>query len=168
MLRRSYYVHVTVVALFLVCVSVIIGIGSLFPSFMSAYTEEQTQLDTVRSLKDNKDAQESSRIQKELQADNAKLTVLSTLATTIRPSVVIGRVLEVRGPVQVSSVVISDLSTSTATIVMQGVAPTRESLVAFKTRLEGLSPGNKVDLPIAGFARSKDLPFSMKVLHNLP
>ena len=67
-----------------------------------------------------------------------------------------------------SSVAITDLSTSTAVIVMQGVAPTRESLVAFKTRLEGLSPGNQIDLPISGFARSKDLPFSLKVLHHLP
>ncbi len=167
-LRRTYHTHVAIVALFLLSVVIMIGIGSLFPAFMNAYREEHNQLEAVQTLKDNKDAAEFSHIQKELQADNAKLTVLSTVATTIRPSVIVARVLDVRGPVLVSSVAITDLSTSTAVIVMQGVAPTRESLVAFKTRLEGLSPGNQIDLPISGFARSKDLPFSLKVLHHLP
>lgn len=167
-LKRVYRVHVVIVALFLLSVVGLIGLGSLFPAFISAYTEEHMQLDTVASLKESKDTSESSKIQKELQADGAKITVLGQVATTVRPSAVIARVVEVRGTVRISSIILSDVSSTTAVIVMQGVAPTRESLVAFKTRLEALSPGNKADLPISGFARSKDLPFSIKVTHKQP
>lgn len=163
-----YHTRVVIVALFMCSLALLIGIGSLFPSYMTAYTEEQAQLDAVRSLKDTKDATESARIQKELKADNAHLTVLETVAATVRPSHIITRLLEVKGQVLISSLVITEMSSTTATVIIQGVAPTRESLVAFKTRLEGLSLDNKVDLPIAGFARSKDLPFSLKVLHHLP
>lgn len=163
-----YRIHVIIVALFLLSVVGLIGLGSLFPAFISAYSEEHVQLDMVASLKESKDTSESSKIQKELQADGAKITVLRQVAATVRPSAIISRVVEVRGPVRISSIVLSDVSTTTALIVMQGVAPTREALVTFKTRLEGLSPGNKVDLPISGFARSKDLPFSLKVTHKLP
>lgn len=167
-LKRVYRIHVTIVALFLLSVVGLIGLVSMFPSFISAYTEEHLQLDTVASLKESKDTSESTRIQKELQADSAKITVLSQVAGTVRPSSIISRVVEVRGTVRISSIVLTEVSTTTAVIVMQGVAPTREALVSFKTRLEALSPGNKVDLPISGFARSKDLPFSLKVNHNLP
>jgi hypothetical protein len=167
-LKRSYRVHVAVVALFLISVAVLIGLGSLFPSFIAAYSEEHIQLDTVATLKENKDTTESTRIQKELQADSAKITALAQVATVVRPSAVIARVVEVRGPVRISSIAINELSTTTAVLVMQGVAPTREALVSFKTRLEGLSPGNKVELPISGFAKSKDLPFSIRVTHLLP
>ncbi len=166
--KRAYRIHVTVVALFLISVAGLIGLSSLFPSFIAAYSEEHIQLSTVASLKENKDTSESTRIQKELQADSAKITALAQVATVVRPSAVIGRMIEVRGPVRISSIAISDISTSTAVLVIQGIAPTREALVAFKTRLEGLSPGNKVELPIAGFAKSRDLPFSIRVNHILP
>lgn len=167
-LKRIYHIHVTIVALFLVSVVGLIGIVSLFPAYISTYTEEHSQLAAVTSLKEDKDTSESSRIQRELQADSAKITVLSKTSSIVRPSAVVTRLVEVRGPVRISSIVLSDISSTTAVVVMQGVAPTRESLVLFKTRLEGLSPGNKVELPISGFARSKDLPFSIKVSHNLP
>lgn len=167
-LKSVYRVHVAIVALFLVSVAGLIGLGSLFPAFMVAYSEEHIQLETVASLKENKDTSESARIQKELQSDGARIVALAQVATVVRPSAVIARVVEVRGPVRLSSIVLSELSTSTAIIVIQGVAPTREALVSFKTRLEALSPGNKVELPISGFAKSTDLPFSLKVNHKLP
>ena len=167
-LKAVYRVHVTVVALFLISVAGIIGLGSLFPTFVMGYSEEHSQLETVASLKENKDTSESARVQKELQSDGARIVALAQVVSVVRPSAVIARVVDVRGPVRLSSVVLSDLSTSTASIVLQGVAPTREALVSFKTRLEALSPGNKVELPISGFAKRTDLPFSMKVMHKLP
>ncbi len=167
-LKRIYRIHVTIVALFLISAVALIGIGSLFPAYVSTYAEEYSQLATINSLKESKDTSESARIQRELQADSAKITVLAKTASIIRPSAIIARLIDGRGTVRISSIILSDISSTTAVVIMQGVAPTRESLVAFKTRLEGLTPGNKVELPISGFARSKDLPFSMKVNHNLP
>ncbi|OHA17216.1 MAG: hypothetical protein A3C79_02740 [Candidatus Taylorbacteria bacterium RIFCSPHIGHO2_02_FULL_45_28] len=166
--KRVYHIHVAIVALFLASVVVLIGLGSLFPVFISVYIEERMQLDTIASLKESKDTNESTRIQKELQVDGARMMILSQITKTVRPSDIIARMIGVRGSVRISSIVLNDVSTSTATIVMQGVAPTREALVLFKTQLEALSPGNKVDLPISGFARSRDLPFAIKINHILP
>jgi hypothetical protein len=167
-LKRVYYVHAMIVALFLLSVVGLVGLGSLFPAYISTNTEERSQLNTVASLKQSNDTSEALKIQKDLQDDSAKVTVLSKAINVVRPSAIITRMVEVRGPVRISSIVLSDISTSTAVVVMQGVAPTRESLVDFKTRLERLSIGNKVELPISGFAQSKDLPFSLRVNHKLP
>lgn len=167
-LKRGYRVHVTIVALFLLSVVGLIGLGSLFPAFISVYTEEQMQLNTVASLKGSKDTDESTLIQKKLQTDSSMITTLSQVAGTVRPSAIVMRMIETRGPVKISSIVLTEVSSTTAIAVIQGVAPTRESLVSFKTRLESLTPGNKVELPISGFARSKDLPFSLRITHKLP
>lgn len=167
-LKRIYRVHLSIVALFMLSLAGLIGIGSLFPAFISAYTEERAQIRATASLQKDKDSDESMRIQRELRADNSIVVSLSETVSLVRQSTIISRLAEARGPVHISAITITEMSTTTATATIQGVAPTREALVAFKTRLEGLSPGNKVDLPIAGFAKSKDIPFSLKLSHILP
>ena len=53
-------------------------------------------------------------------------------------------------------------------MVVQGIAPTREALVSYKNRLEGLTIGNKVELPISELAKSKDIRFSLRFTRTLP
>lgn len=166
-LKRGYRIRATIVLLFFLSIAGLVGIGSLFPSYIHVYTEERSELEKVASLRENKDTSGLVAIEKELQSDTAKISVLSKISTTVHPSSLIEDMVNTRGQVRLTSIVLSSVSTSTAVIVIQGVAPTRESLVAFKTRLEGLAIGNKVDLPISGFAKSRDIPFSLRVIDTI-
>lgn len=167
-LKRRYLIRVAIVLFFLFSVSGLIGISSLFPTYISLNTEEQSQIKMVNLLKKNKDNSGIARLQNELKADADKIQILAAVSVGATPSDLIERIIVARGQVHITSIIINEVSTTTANITLGGVAPTRESLVAFKTRLQGLSVGNKVDLPISGFAKSKDIPFSLKVIHILP
>jgi hypothetical protein len=166
-LKRLYRIRAAIVGLFMLSVAGMVGVGSLFPSYVYVSTEEEAQLSTIASLKEDKDSSGIANVERELQADAALLAILSSNATTTRPSTVIEDMVTARGNVHVTSIVLGDISSTTVSVIMQGVAPTRESLLAFKTRLEGLNVGNKVELPISGFARSQDIPFSLRVSHIL-
>lgn len=166
-LKRQYRIRAAIVALFMLSVAGMIGVGSLFPTYLYVNTEEEAQLGEVASLREDKDNSGIGGVEKELQADAAQLAVLTTNDSLRRHSTIIEDMVGTRGNVSVTSLAVGEVSTTSVSIIMQGVAPTRESLLAFKTRLEGLMMGNKVELPISGFARSKDIPFSLRVTYIL-
>ena len=166
-LKKMYYYHVVIVMLFLLSVAGLIGVGSLFPAYIYVSTEAQSQSRMVSSFKKDQSNSNTIRMQKELQTDAATIRTLVGASAGFQPSDVIEQMVKVREVTRYSSIILSDMGSSTATVIVSGVAPTRESLVALRDRLEALSAGNKVDLPISGFARSKDIPFSLKVTYAL-
>jgi len=167
-LKRRYLMRIVIVAFFLLAVGGLVGVVSLFPTYISLYTEEQSQIKMATLLKKDQDNSGVASLQNELKSDSDKIQILSAVSTGVTPSDLIERIIVARGQVHITSIVLNDIGTTTATITLGGVAPTRESLVAFKTRLQGLSVGNKVDLPITIFDKSKDINFSLKVTHILP
>jgi hypothetical protein len=167
-LKRRYLIRVAIVGLFLLSVVGLIGIGSLFPAYLSVYVEEQTQINTVASLKKDQVGTSISRLQDEMKSDAEKIRVLSSKSAGAIPSELIELIAGLRGQVRITSIILNDIGTTTAAITLGGIAPTRESLVSFKNNLQELSINNKVDLPISGFAKSKDIPFNLKLIHLLP
>ena len=167
-LKRGYRLHALVAALFIFSVVGLIGIGSLSPSYIAAYTSERTERGAVDSMKRDKAARGEATIEEELRADTARISALSGTLGAIRASALIERTIAARGTVRVTSISVAEIASTTATLVLQGVAPTRESLVSFKTRLEGLAAGTKADLPISELAKNKDISFSLKVTEPLP
>lgn len=101
----------------------------------------------------------SDDVRAELVRDMGRLDVLMT-SSQVQPSLLIAEALAARGPVKLSAVSVEDVSSTTATVIVQGVAPTRDDLIIFKTRLETIS-GAPVDLPISGLAKNRDIPFSI-------
>ncbi|MEN9912700.1 MAG: hypothetical protein RLY66_108 [Candidatus Parcubacteria bacterium] len=167
-LKKRYRLHATVVALFLLSVVGIIGIGSLFPAYVEVSFEERDQNASLKDGADKEGVQSIADIISELQSDAILTRELSNTLTEERSSDFIKEVISARASVKVHSISIPEVSTTSAVIVIQGIAPTRESLVSFKTRLEGLANGNKVELPISELAKSKDIPFSFKFTRLLP
>ena len=162
-LKRGYRSHLVITALFMFSVVGLIGVGSLFPAYMSVSAERQNAEKALASLKKDKDSSGSASTEAELSADADRLAQFNGLENGKRPSILFAGILSLRGQTRVTSISLSDISTTTATILVQGVAPTRESLLTLKSRLEGLNPGSKISLPISGFAKNKDIPFSLKV-----
>ncbi len=166
--KREYHIRLAIVTLFLLCVSFVIGIGALFPAFIQAYTEEQSQLATINALKKDKDDSGITAIELELDSDAMLLSELSASTNVTRPSMLVQSLISLRQNVKFTSLAVNQISTSTVTIIIQGVAPTRDSLIALKGRLEGLQIGNRVDLPISELTKSKDVQFSLMLTQFTP
>ncbi|MEK7646304.1 MAG: hypothetical protein AAB381_01245 [Patescibacteria group bacterium] len=162
-LRREYRIRVFIVFCFLVSVSGLIGVGTLFPTFLFAVHEEETQFELLKSIK--KDAEDISvtTLELDFQRDNHTINALSQVPKTPRPSVSIQSVVGVRGTVKLNSISVNSPVPDALEVIIQGVAPNRDTLLAFKARLEELVPGGAVELPVSDLAKSKDLVFSMRI-----
>jgi hypothetical protein len=166
-LKREYRLRAVAVAFFMLALAGLIGVISLFPSYIQVAMERSSQAGTLASLKKGPDARAADAYREELESDMKRLALLKD-STRVKPSTLIMETVSARGAVDITALSIDNISTTTATIIVQGIAPTRDALVSFKTRLEGLVMGNKVELPISELAKSKDIQFSLKYTTLLP
>ena len=106
------------------------------------------------------------------EKDLEKSTILmSVLASSTEPeqfSTAIAAIAAIRGPVSITSFAVEQPSPSVIAVTVQGQAPTRDALLAFKDRLAGIAPGASVDLPISELARDSNIQFSVQVTESLP
>jgi hypothetical protein len=96
---------------------------------------------------------------------------MSVLASSTEPeqfSTAIAAIAAIRGPVSITSFAVEQPSSSVIVVTVQGQAPTRDALLAFKDRLAGIAPGASVDLPISELARDSNIQFSVQVTESLP
>ena len=162
-LRREYRIRVLIIFCFLLSVVGLIGAGALFPSFLFALNEEKVQLSLLDSLRKGKSESGVTALELDFRRDNALIAALSKEPKTPRPSVTIQSIVGVRGTVKLNSITVDTPTEDTVSIIIQGIAPNRDALLAFKVRLEELVPGGGVELPVSDLAKSKDLQFSMRI-----
>lgn len=168
LLKKRYRLHASIVALFMLSVVGVIGIGLLFPAFVKVSFEERGQAEFLHDVADARANNGIGEMTRELQGDMILMRELSRTLQSERSSVLVKDVVSARASVKIQSITITDISTTSAIMVIQGTASTRESLVSFKTRLENMSIGNKVELPISELAKSRDIPFSLRFTRSLP
>lgn len=166
-LRREYRLRLIAVFLLLLSFALLIGMGALFPSYVKILYEEKAELGTALSLQNNKDLMEISAKEKELADDKFLVDELAKTNTSIRPSSLIESIGLQRGSVSLTSIDVDLTSTTTAVMIIQGVAPTRDELLKFKEKLENLVPGNIVDLPLSQLAKNTKLQFSLKLTQKM-
>jgi hypothetical protein len=167
-LRREYRVRAAIVFCFTVSLAILLGIAAMFPAFLRASTEARSAEQTAVSLEKEKKNNGLSLIQQSV-AQSQKLLVSFTGKTmTTKKSAIIESIVSMRGANKLNSIQILQSGTSTVTVSLQGFAPTRDGLSAFKGRLESSVPGNKVDLPISELAKSTNIPFSLRLVETLP
>jgi len=171
-MKREYRVRVWIVSLFLLSVAGIIGVGSLFPAYMYSSFEERSHLNQVAAFKKTADASSITSIQKELSASSG---LISSLSDSTQPDVFSSALSaiatisdEAHGAIKINSFDIDRSSSSTMTVTISGIAANRESLLAFKSRLEGLSGKTTVNLPFSDLAQDKDAAFSIAIQETLP
>ncbi|MES2216694.1 MAG: hypothetical protein V4481_05380 [Patescibacteria group bacterium] len=168
LIRKEYHIRVWIVALFAVSVAGVIGVAALFPGFMKASLEERTQLDAIASLEKNKSANGITAIEQELATDKILLAALGEGTDRRLTSAEIEAVITVKGTVKLTGITVSRASDGVVSIVVQGTAPTRESLLSFKTRVEAQIPGTAATLPISQLAKSSNIQFSMQIVRPKP
>ncbi len=162
-LKRKYRIRVLVVLLFFLSVACVIGIGSLFPAYIHASFEEGLHLRDIAALKNGGVVDTLKATEQDLSASTA---LMSNLSGSIVPgpfSGAIADITSVRGDIQIYSFTLSQSAPGKLSIVVGGFAPTRSSLLAFKSRLTNMAPGVSVTLPVSELARDTNIQFYIQV-----
>lgn len=167
-LRREYRLRASIVLLFALCVAGVVGVVSLFPAFIRSIAEQAAAENQLASIKKEKDQSGLTAIQQQVAIGQKLLTAL--LQGTGRPalSLLAEELVRERGHVRITSLAVNYAGTTTAAATIQGVAPTRDSLLSFKNSLETDLPGSKVNLPVSELAKSADIAFSVQITISLP
>jgi hypothetical protein len=166
-LRREYRLRSFVVLCFALSIAGIVGIVTLFPAFLLTSVEEKSAESDLLLIKKAKDVSGLTAIQQKVASSQSLLSVLSTGIDQYRLSVLIEEIVAEKRTVKINSLALSLVSTSTVNISIEGIAPTRDTLLAFKSRLLSIRPQSKVDLPVSGLAKSTNIPFSIQMTQKL-
>jgi hypothetical protein len=140
----------------------------LLPAYLRARWEEDKQINAAAELGKSKIEQGTEAIENEMLTDSTAIAVLDKSLKDERPSVLVERVASLRENIRLTSFSYSGLSTTTAELTVQGVAPTRDSLLSFKSRVESMANNVRADLPISELAKGADIPFSMQIICSIP
>jgi hypothetical protein len=167
-IKREYRIRATIVLLFFLSVAIIVGVGSLFPTYIRASREESARINDVTALKKTNEIMALESTEKDLEKSTILMSVLASSTEPEQFSTAIAAIAAIRGPVSITSFAVEQPSSSVIVVTVQGQAPTRDALLAFKDRLAGIAPGASVDLPISELARDSNIQFSVQVTESLP
>ncbi len=166
-LKREYHTRLFIFTLFFISLAIILGILSLIPAFVIAYTDEKSALNRIEEIRKNRDTKEIESIKKELQKTTEYIKKIDSAENNIKYSEIIPQIINDKNAnIQITSLsfIRSDKNaTSTNPLVLQGIAKSRDSLLKFKSELEKNSLISSVELPVSDLARSKDIDFSIKI-----
>lgn len=163
-LKKEYHSRELIVFLFMISFATLIGIGSLLPGFVNAKLDHAATEKSLLEAKQNEKA-EVNGLQKDF-ATNQKLLAALSGPGDLKYTPLVESLVAMRQQNTLSTISITKTSTTTIDILMNGVAPTRAALMAFKKKLEA-DPTAKVDLPISALAKSTNIQFSIHVTKKI-
>lgn len=167
-LKHEYRMRLVIVGCFLMSTAFVFGIGELFPSFIHSYTEERSRLSAVNSIKKDNDNNGITNIDKALTTDAATVDILASGLKDTKLSTLLQSIISLRGQTHISTFGITRSAPQEVSIDIQGVAPTREALLSFKSRLESYNSGKKIDFPPSQLVKSSNINFSIHFTQKLP
>lgn len=167
-LKREYFTRFIIVIIFFVSLAILSGILSLVPSYMKSYVKEQESLKQVESLQKGRQARGTDAITTELGATYKLIKSVKEDGDSVSFAESISDIVNLRTPqIFYSSMSIQKAdksATSSLTVIIQGKAVTRDSLIKFKKNVEANPNVSRVDLPISDLAKSKDITFAVRFL----
>ncbi len=166
-LKREYQARLFIFVLFFMSCAILVGVVSLIPAYVTSYSQEKYALAQLAALQKSREEKGNSAIVKELQQSNQLVLKLKEHKDSIIFSSIITHIInyKVLG-LTINSFEITSVgpeASSTAQVVLQGKASTRESLIKFKNTLEADPLISKVELPVSDLAKSKDISYSLRI-----
>lgn len=161
-LRREYRIRALIVLCFTLSVAGVIGIVSLFPSFIRATIEARGNEKALAAFKRDKDDSGLTTIEHNLSQYQALLTTLQAPPLRSRFSDLIPGLVSLRGPIRITSISVSKGQGTDSTVSLQIFAATRDDLLALKSRFEQVVSGNRINLPISALAKSTDIAVTLQ------
>lgn len=169
-LKREYRIRVFITLIFFISCGIIIGIMSLFPAFILSYSQGKDSLDKIETIQKSRESRGIDTISKDLSDNYQMIKKLKTGNGMMKVSEIVFEISKLR-PSQISLTSLKidkekETATSSISIILQGKAIARESLITFKKNLEGDKRIIKVELPISDLAKSKNISFSVRLILN--
>lgn len=165
-LRREYRTRVLIMLVFFISFGLILGTVSIIPSYIMIYSQEKNSLDKIRKDKEDNSNTDIVQITKELTSDAGLIKKIRSNQKNIFFSDFIKKTAEHKTKsviLTAFSVSASTNASSTAKVVVQGKALTREALFDLKKVFESDPLVVSVELPISDFTKVKDIDFSMLI-----
>lgn len=160
-LLHEYRVRAAIVALFVIAGALLIAVAGEVPSFLKVYTDMTAAHAAIADINDKKAVNGTASIEKILASDKTLVTLFMSNTDKIRMSSVIDALLGLRQNIRLTSIALTRTPKAVG-IVVQGVAPTRESLLAYRDRLQSSVAGGPIDVPIGALTKSTDVQFSLQ------
>lgn len=167
-IKREYRLRVFIVFLFFLSIALIVGVSSLFPAYVYSVFAEKLHLDQVATFKKSVDSASIQSTQQQLNQSSGLMNALGEYAQQNIYYSTIESIVALRGAVTISSFALDyTANPSVMKISLAGVAPTRNDLLSFKTRLNSLGKKVVVDLPISALTHESNISFSIQVTDTL-
>ncbi len=144
-----------------------VGCAAMFPAFARAWSEHHGAENAVITNKAPMD-EVLAQNKAELAADAALLAALTKNDRDFKYVDMLRALVSARRDVTIASFALNEVDQKTFSVAMNGEAPTRSSLLSFKSRLEAKFPGTTVDIPIDQLAKSSRLPFALRFTVKMP
>ena len=165
-LRREYRIRLIIVTMYFLSIAVVVGITSLFPTYIGASIDLGIHLHDAETLKTKPDAAILSATKKDLASSNTLIAALKDYIKTNSYSEHINDIVALKGNVKLNAFSF-DISDKTLTINIQGSALARDDLTDFKKRIIAAIPGTTIDIPANLLAKATNVVFSLKVVEPL-
>ncbi len=166
-LDREYRARAAATIFLALASAAAIGVVALLPAFLRVSAIERSALETI-AIDKTGNSTDAESAQSELSADGPLVALLAAGRGAPRLSDAIREIISVRSNISITSLSVDREGAGLIAAVLQGVAPTRDQLISFQSRLQGLAPGATADLPIAELAKSSDIDFSIRLVAKLP
>ncbi|HEY4511725.1 MAG TPA: hypothetical protein VJH55_02700 [Candidatus Paceibacterota bacterium] len=161
-LKNDYLLRFSIVAVLLACLVIVIGIVLLLPSYLLLHATELALEDELRLKQNTESSKEYEKLRGLIKNANADLATLTPTEVTVRE--LIELVVNKKGPaISIAHITATRKTDRAVTMLVGGVAKTREDLVAFTRVLEADRAFEKVVLPVSNLAKSKDIVFTLSV-----
>ncbi len=152
--------------MFFISCGVVIGIISLIPSYFYSSLQEKNSIKKLDLAQKSAESKGVYALIKELQQSEDNIKKLKNEDLRLSYSSVVDTLLTYRtASIKINSIQITGVknATSTAEVIIQGKAVTREALLSFKKYLEQDPYVSNVEMPISDLAKNKDSAFAIRL-----
>ncbi len=152
---------ITTVCFFVLCIQIAIVV-LLLPPWMFTFYKEKDAQGQISFLQQSPDSQNAEALKNVISSTNHKINIIHT--TLVYPEIVplLNNVLLYKNEkVRINNFHYTTDGAGKVSVVVGGIATTRESLVSFVKKLQDSGMYSSVDLPVSNLAKDKDIEFRM-------
>ncbi len=163
-LRKEYKLRRYIIILLFISFVQLSSLVFLFPSWATSSYKEEAITAEVEKMNQADNVSNSNSIRSSIRSLNKDLSLFDSYLKYTKAMPFFDVILSKKtSSIRITNMTYSSVSTSTATINLQGFSSTRDSLVNFKKNLDDSKAFINVDLPISNYAKDKDINFSMSL-----
>lgn len=140
----------------------------MLPSFIVSYSKEKEVELRVQIVDKSSSSSNVNSVKSVIRSLNNDLNIIDKTSKYLEVIPIIDIILSKKtNSIKITDFSYTSLSTSTATLAIQGVSSTRDVLVEFKKNLGESGVFKNIDLPISNLAKDRDIKFSMVMVSDL-